>query len=346
MNNKREAINLYDQLRSCKKLLVLDLGFLGDAIHLIPALWMIRNALPNIRLDVLIADHIKSIFDLTPWLNNVIGYPRFPVGPKWYEDVHRVRSLRKEKYDVVINLNGSDRTSILTYLTGAKFRLGRIPDSPPSFVKYCFTNMVEVAFLTKPVLQQRCECLEKMGFPHSEIKFPITIPEPAQKRIDTELKNVGKFVHISPFTTANFRELPVEILADAINSLQFEFIISCAANEREKSKLESLWKLLQRKPARIFAGNLNIVEFTALIGRSCLHLGGDSGALHIALMTNTPSISWFRYHLGNIEWMPNGEMHTQLIGRESPRGIMGISSNDLVRAIVQSDIDNHTCLIR
>ena len=340
MNNKRDAVNLYNQIQNCKKLLVLDLGFLGDAIHLIPALWMIRSALPNVRLDVMIAEHIKSIFDLTPWLDIVIGYPRFPVGPKWYEDIQRVRFLRRENYDAVINLNGSDRTSILTYFTGAKFRLGRIPDRPPLFIKYCFTNMVEVTFLTKPVFLQKCECLEKIGFPKTEINFPITIPEQAQKKIDRELKNVGKFVHISPFTTEDFRELPVEILADAVNSLNFEFIISCAANEREKNKLESLLKLLKRKPARIFPGNLSIAELSALIARSSLHLGGDSGALHIALMTNTPSISWFRYYHTNKEWMPQGEIHKQLIGQESPRGILGISSNDLAKEIVQSDIDN------
>lgn len=334
-NNKRDAVNLYNQIRSCKKLLVLDLGFLGDAIHLIPSLWMIRSALPDVRLDVMIAEHIKSIFDLTPWLDTIIGYPRFPVGPKWYEDIGRVRSLRKEKYDVVINLNGSDRTSILTYFTGAKIRLGRVPDRPPLFIKYCFTNMVEVELLTKPVFQQRCECLEKMGFPKSDMKFPITIPQRAQEKIDNELKDIGKFVHISPFTTADFRELPLGILAEAVNSLDFAFVISCAANEREKNKLESLLKFLKRKPSRIFAGNLNIVELTALIARSSLHLGGDSGALHIALMTNTPSVSWFRQYRTNKEWMPQGEIHKQLVGQASPEGIMGISSDDLVRAIVQ-----------
>jgi ADP-heptose:LPS heptosyltransferase len=151
---------------------------------------------------------------------------------------------------------------------------------------------------------------------------------------------VGIFVHISPFTTVDSKELPIDILVDAINSLNFEFIISCAYNEREQNKLESLLKLLKRKPAWIFPGNLSIVELTALIARSSLHLGGDSGALHIALMTNTPSISWFKDHLGNIEWIPNGEIHKQLIGQESPRGILGISSNDLAKAIVQSDIDN------
>jgi ADP-heptose:LPS heptosyltransferase len=144
-------------------------------------------------------------------------------------------------------------------------------------------------------------------------------------------------VHISPFSTADFKELPVEILANAINSLHFEFIISCAANEREENKLDGLLKLLKRKPARIFPGNLSIVELTALIARSSLHLGGDSGSLHIALMTNTPSISWFRDNRGK-DWMPEGEIHKQIIGQVALDGIMGISSSDLVREINQSDI--------
>lgn len=317
----------------------MDLGFLGDAIHLIPALWMIRSALPQARVDVMIAEHIKSIFDLTPWLNNVMGYPRFPVGPKWHEDLPRVLSLRKEQYDVVINLNGSDRSSILTYLSGAKFRYGRVPDRPPSFLKYCFTNMVEVSFRTKPLFQQRCECLEKMGFPRAEIDFPIIIPEQARKKIDASLENIGKFVHISPFTTTDVKELPLSVLVDAINSKHFEFVISCASNEREKQKLDIFLKQLKRKPIRIFPGNLNIVELTALIARSSLHLGGDSGALHIALMTHTPSVSWFRPYPGNIEWMPNGDSHRQLIGKESPHGIQGISSNDLIQAINRSEIN-------
>jgi len=345
MNTERNAINLYERIRACKKLLVLDLGFLGDAIHLIPALWMIRSALPDITLDVMIADHVKSIFDLTPWIDHVIGYPRFPVGPKWHEDIGRVRSLRKEKYDVVINLNSSDRTSMLTFLTGAKFRLGRVPDRPPMFVKHCFTHMVDVAFRTKPLFKQRFECLVKMGFPTDDIKFPIIIPRQAQEKIDKELRGIDHFVHISPFTTMDVKELPVSILAEAINSLNFEFVISCAANEREKNKLEKLLKLLKRKYICIFPGNLNIVELTALVSRSSLHIGGDSGVLHIALMTDTPSISWFRDYPGNIEWMPDGKKHVQLIGKESPDGIAGISPDDLTKAIIQADVDNHSCLI-
>jgi len=67
----------------------------------------------------------------------------------------------------------------------------------------------------------------------------------------------------------------------------FWIVYFLCRQREEKSRLARLLKLLKRKPAKIFAGNLSIVELTALIARSSLHLGGDSGALHIALMTNT-----------------------------------------------------------
>ena len=94
-------------------------------------------------------------------------------------------------------------------------------------------------------------------------------------------------------------------------------------------------KLLRRPSLRVFPGTLSVNELAALVARSTLHLGGDSGALHIALMTGTPSVSWFRKHPGNIEWIPDGPMHRHLIGEESPSGIKGISTEDLIASIAQ-----------
>ena len=50
--------------RDARKVMVLDLGFLGDTIHLLPALWMIRQAYPQAELHAAVADHIISLMDL------------------------------------------------------------------------------------------------------------------------------------------------------------------------------------------------------------------------------------------------------------------------------------------
>ena len=36
--------------------MVLDLGFLGDTVHLVPALWMVRQAYPQAELHAVVAD--------------------------------------------------------------------------------------------------------------------------------------------------------------------------------------------------------------------------------------------------------------------------------------------------
>jgi hypothetical protein len=46
--------------------MVLDLGFLGDTVHLLPALWMVRRAYPQAELHVAVAEHITSFMECAP----------------------------------------------------------------------------------------------------------------------------------------------------------------------------------------------------------------------------------------------------------------------------------------
>ena len=114
--------------RAAKKVMVLDLGFLGDTVHLLPALWMVRQAYPQAELHVAVSTHVTSLMDCVPWINRTWGYMRFPRHATLRENFQMVAALRREKFDVLINLNGSDRSSWLTFLSGARERLGRVPD--------------------------------------------------------------------------------------------------------------------------------------------------------------------------------------------------------------------------
>ena len=96
------------------RMLVLDLGFLGDSIHLMPALDCIHQSVPNACVDVMVAEHVTQIMEVLPWLNRVIGYPRFPKGPKWFNHGEWIKLVRTAKYDAVLNVNGSDSCLLYT----------------------------------------------------------------------------------------------------------------------------------------------------------------------------------------------------------------------------------------
>ena len=328
------------QTCNARKVLVLDLGFLGDTVHLLPALWAVRQGYPDAQLHVMVAEHVTSLLAVAPWIDRVWGYPRFPKGPKPWQDLGRVRSLRRQKFDVVINFNGSDRSSLHTGLSGARWRLGRRPmDGGPLHWRWLFTHEVSFRHREDPMYVQSWECAKRSGFPGEKPEFHVAIKPEWLLKAGIDAAAFQSYFHVSPCTTQDAKELPLPILAEALNQLSNEFpdkkiVLSCAPNDRERRKLATLISQLKSPPWKTFAGTLNLVELTAVIQQACLHFGGDSGALHLAMMTGVPMISWFREYSGAKDWRPPAdEKRVVLVGQETPTGLSGIGHAAIVAAV-------------
>jgi ADP-heptose:LPS heptosyltransferase len=335
-----EPQKFFQRTRSAKKVMVLDLGFLGDTVHLLPSLWLVRQAYPQAELHVTVATHITSFMECVPWVNRVWGYMRYPRHATLRENFQMVAGLRREKFDVLINLNGSDRSSWLTFLSGARERLGRVPKGGgPPFWRQMFTAHVEHPFGEEPIYWQRCHCLQKAGFPFAEPEFQVEIAATNLLAAQISDADKGSYFHISPFTTADYKELSPAQLVEFITALAREFpekklALSCAPTERELGKMAELVKLLPQKPWRVFAGNLNLIQLAAVIRQGAAHFCGDTGPLHLAAMVGTPTVAWFWPNPGLREWMPTGEKYRALVGSREPGGqfLGNIQTEELVRA--------------
>jgi ADP-heptose:LPS heptosyltransferase len=335
-----EAEHFFERTRTAQKVMVLDLGFLGDTVHLLPALWMVRQAYPQAELHVTVSTHITSLMACVPWVNHVWGYMRYPRHATLKENWQMVSRLRREKFDVVINLNGSDRSSWLTFLSGARERLGRLPDDGgPPFWKRMFTAHVHHPFTAEPVYEQRCRCLAKAGFPFTSPEFHTQVDAAGLRAAEISEADRKNYFHISPFTTADTRELPPAQFAELIAALARTFpekklALSCAPTPRELEKLEKLLALLPQKPWRVCAGNLNLMQLAAVIQHSALHFCGNTGALHLAVMTNTPAVVWFQPDPGARQWLPAGKNYRVLFGADEPGApfLDGIATAELVQA--------------
>jgi ADP-heptose:LPS heptosyltransferase len=330
-----------EKTRGARKVMVLDLGFLGDTVHLLPVLWMVRQAYPQAELHVAVADHIISLMTCLPWIDRAWGYPRFPKHATLRQNLQMVARLRRERFDVVINLNGSDRSSWLTLLSGAPARLGRRPeDGGPPFWGRMFTEFVQYNSKTEPVYMQKCRCLEQAGFPFTQAEFHARIDPAHLRAAGIAPADAGTYFHLSPFTTADKKELPPEQLAGLISVLESRFpekrwVLSGAPTERERRKMEALVAVLKRKPWRMFAGELNLVQLAAVIQHSAVHLCGDTGTLHLALMAGASSVSWFRSGAGTSAWIPLGNTHRTVLGEEGAGGsyLRGVDTSELVGAV-------------
>jgi ADP-heptose:LPS heptosyltransferase len=225
-------------------------------------------------------------------------------------------------------------------LSGARERLGRVPDDGgPLFWRQMFTAHVECPRAADPVYFFKCRCLAKAGFPFTQPEFHVEISPEHLAAADILPADADTYFHISPFTTADYKELSPAQLAELIAALAKNFpdkklVLSCAPTPREKEKMKALLALLPQKPWRVFAGNLNLTQLTAVIQHSALHFCGDTGTLHLAVMTNTPTVAWFWPNPGLREWVPTGEKYRVIIGANEPNAahLGKISTDDLIAA--------------
>ena len=330
-----------------RKVLVMELAGLGDNVHLLPALWLVRRRWPDAELQVMVNAHVASLFRLVPWVDRVWGYPSSPK-PGLAGSLRWARTLRRERFDCVINSSASDRSSLLTWATGAPERIGRRPaDGGPPGWSWLFTRVVEHAHYLEPMYRQKWRLLVEAGFAAEEPgpRFHVEIDPALRRSAGIEERDEGRYLHVSPFTTAAARELPREQMAGLIDALRaahpgLRVVVSCAGNARERARMDALLPLLGEAPWKVFNGTLDAAGLAAVIEKAALALSGDTGSLHLAMMSGTPAVAWFRAHRGQKEWIPDAPQYCVLVaeggGADALHGISNTALLEAARELLES----------
>ena len=74
----------------------------------------------------------------------------------------------------------------------------------------------------------------------------------------------------------------------------------------------------------------------SVLGGARLHLGGDSGGIHLAVMANAPTVSWFRMSESVNEWAPHGKANRVIVSPSSEEHCLcGINIDLLIEASIQ-----------
>jgi ADP-heptose:LPS heptosyltransferase len=295
----------------------------------------------------MVSAHVAELFKLTPWVDAVLGYPRVPRRPGLLGNLAWIRRLRRGRYDLVINTTGSDRSALLTGASGARARFGRRPPGGGRFWwKWMFTRVLEHPFWNAPMYRQKLAVFAQAGFAsEAPPRFEIRLDAELRRRAGIPPERHRRYLHLSPCAGHSRKELPIDQLARLCQSLQelrpdLGLVLSCADLPRERARMDALLAALPAPPWKCFAGTLDIPQLAAVIQGAALHLCGDSGSLHLAVMTGTPAVAWLRQHANLKEWMPEGPRYRTFVAPDGPddRQLAGIDNAlliDATRALLQ-----------
>ena len=263
----------------------------------------LRRAYPAARLSYVVEETAALILRNNPHLDEVIVVPRSRGLRRIREDLALARRLRRERFDVAIDLHGGPRSAWLTWCSGAPERIGYEIQGR----RWMYTRRRKLR--PRHSVENQWDLLEAIpgwtGAPPSPERdaVEIALDPAADARMAARLREAGLedadrliVLHVSagnPFRRwpeANFVETAVALVqagADRRVALSSGPSDRAAATRIGAAVRDRLGPLACRA---LDLGEFDLAELRALIGRSRLFIGGDTGPLHLAAATTTPIV--------------------------------------------------------
>lgn len=276
-----------------QRVLVVRLRSIGDTVLSTPSLFALRRFLPDARIDVLLEDWVAPLLEGSKLVDNVI-----PIGKGSMARFRTARELRRNRYDVVVNLHGGTTSTFLTRFTGARHRVG--------YANYQYSSLYSDLLAssadfwkqeTTHSAEQQLALLGFAGVPVSDRPGSVLyVAKAAAESVDNTLRSRGiageRFALIHPSTAFETKQWPTENFAQISEYTAARGLKRVAiANRAESAVLNGLVE--QSRVPVITFDSLTLPEITALASKAEIFVGNDSGIAHIAAAVGTPSVVIF-----------------------------------------------------
>ncbi len=302
----------YSRTREARKIIVVDLGFLGDTVHLIPALWEIRRHYPRAALHLLSSPLGSDVCRLVSCVDRLWPVELAPGKRSLWQQYAIIRMLRRERFDVAFNFGGNDRSILLTALTGARWRVAHRGGRSHFWNKWLIPCWVSRQSENLPVLEQRRQVLAQCGFTLQAPRFDLRIA--ADDCAWAGLTVPTGTIHLSLNSANPLKEWPVAHYASLVRELwkrqpDLSLVVSATPSMREQARVRELESLLTDTRLQVLPPKMTIGQLAAVLNRCRLHFGPDSGVMHLAVALGVPTVSLFRNQPGFVGWLPSGPVH-------------------------------------
>jgi len=303
--------NVYNETRNARKIIVVALGFLGDSLHLIPALWAIHRNYPRAGLHVLTTPLGGEVIKLVPCVNRVWCVARNPRQSNWRKEWTTLRALRAERFELAINFSGANRPVIWTALTGAACRVAHHGSRHHFWYPWLISNWVPRQPPGMPIASQHLNVLAACGLEAARPRWEFRVPDDARQKAKGLV--AGGAIHLSICASAPLKEWPLPNWIELAKRLlaaneRLLLVATGSSSPREVEKLEAFTRAVGNRRLTTLTG-LSIAELAAVLESCRLHVGADSGVLHLAVALGLPTVSLFRDYHDASAWAPAGAKH-------------------------------------
>ncbi|MBZ0156366.1 MAG: lipopolysaccharide heptosyltransferase I [Alphaproteobacteria bacterium] len=278
--------------KSPRKILVVKPSSLGDIVHSMPFLQVMRETFPQSEIHWIVAKGLEGLLEGHPLVQRlwIIDKDRWKDLKRAGSTVNELKtlfaSLRKEKFDLAVDLQGLLRSGILTGASRAPVRVGFSEAREGSTLFY--THRVRGCRDVHAV-DRYLEIASALGGSVNEVRFPLP-PAKDSAGIRKMKEDTGNYVVIVPGARWKTKIWAAERFGRVASLLRERSIIVGSRADGERAReIETL----SRGKALSLAGRTDLRELIALIRDARFVITNDSGPMHIAAALGIPVVALF-----------------------------------------------------
>lgn len=341
------------------KILIVRVGAMGDVLHALPAAAALRDARPDWTIDWVVDPRWAPLLVNSEGRGEIVTrahlaetklWSRAPLSWKTLRSVAKLRTdLRNERYDVVVDMQGTIRSAVIGRFAKAREFTGyEDPREAPAARMYrrarprMGKHVVEQGIA---LLSAACGValpLPQAGLPGSPYGTPLPHESWAEDWA-AELVGGRKVCVLAASAGWGAKQWPAERYAELARQLRAAGITPLVNAPRKDDPVANVVVAASAGAAEMVV--CNVAGLIALMRRTSLLVGGDSGPTHLAAALGIPLVALYgpTDPARNGPWGPGakrilrgpGSITTHKRVAEIDAGLARISVEDVLREASQ-----------
>ena len=326
--------------KEVKNILILKWGALGDLIMATSTIKSVRENFPDAKITMFTNNLMNEILPQGFIVDAYIFLKRGGryVDESFFKQIIKIWKLRKSNYDLAIDLKWkSERASVLTYLSGAKVRIGYWE----KIFNLCYTQTIKHPIGGYHEVQRNLDVIKQIGLKVKDENPVLYVSEVDKKFADdfflTNSLSKAETVCIHPGASKSNRawlpERYIELAKKLIGEFNVKILVTWGPNEFDLAQKisESVGTNAILSPQ-----TKSIAQLGAIIERCGLFISVCTGPMNVANAVKTPIIAL----LGStdpLDWSPFGVIHRTI---KSPLILSEYTDEEERKALDEISIEN------
>ncbi|MFH2012801.1 MAG: putative lipopolysaccharide heptosyltransferase III [Pseudomonadota bacterium] len=292
--------------KDVKKILVIKLRHIGDVLLTVPVFRTLKENFPNSHVAVLVNSGTEEILAGNPLIDEIIVLNRAvkkmsPV-QNYIKELTFLRSIRQKYFDMTVDLTNGDRAAIISFLSGARYRLAYVTHKGFAFKRYLYNHLAQNPLWGIHMVKHNLDILEQYGLFCKDTSIFLDISYHDRDFTRGIIGANHNVVHVHPTATLLHKCWKDEYMADVIVWLVKQgkkAVITSSSDKKELDKAERILSLvfsqLTHDASQVIdlCGKTTIKQLAAISEASDLFFGIDSAPMHIASAVGTPVVAIF-----------------------------------------------------